>query len=151
MIEHPAAVIAVDRDNNSVWVNVHKPSQPCGACSEYLHSKQATCSIALFAKLSAKSDNTTLKITTPLPLQVGDRINLGIQETQLLRYSLLIYMTPLAGFILSALVAQMINNNNDWLMTLAGLSGLIAGFVAVKWFYRKKISFYPIISWTKRC
>ena len=129
MIARPAVVIAVNDGDESIWVRIHNDTAVCSSCT----NSQGCNSAQLFAKLFRKNNDADIKIASSLPLKVGDKVFVGIKESQLLRFSLLIYLMPLCCLILAALIVQ-ISGNNDFLAISAGFTGLIVSFIGLKRF-----------------
>lgn len=69
-----------------------------------------------------------------LALKPGDRVELGLSEGALLRGAVQVYGIPLAGFLLvPVLLATLLGTNNDLVLLLAGIAGLLAGLLLANW------------------
>ncbi len=58
---------------------------------------------------------------------VGDRLEIGIENTAILKASALIYLLPLAGLVIGAILGAALNTSDIFSAGL-GLIGLMAGF-----------------------
>ena len=57
----------------------------------------------------------------------GEYVSVEMPAAQVVKASFLMYMIPLAGFLLGLWVAGKLLNGNDLLMTLGGVIGMLAG------------------------
>ncbi len=57
----------------------------------------------------------------------GDRLKIGIDNATVLKAASLIYLLPLAGLVIGAVLGETLNTN-DIFSVMFGLFGLIAGF-----------------------
>ena len=97
MIEETAVVSRIFE--NQVWVRVASGSS-CGKCSQ-----NSSCSTQLLEKYGPKRE---IPVDTGLLLECGDRIIVAIDETQLIKSSLLIYILPLFMLFVGALLGEFI-------------------------------------------
>lgn len=93
-------------------------SSACSHCQQ-----QSSCGASLYARFLPKRE---LAISSSIPLQVGDKVIVGIEESQLLVTSLLLYLLPLLLMLVG--VGVMGNHAQTPASVLAALSGLMAGF-----------------------
>ncbi|KAB8309513.1 SoxR-reducing system protein RseC [Erwinia endophytica] len=113
----------------------------CNSCSA-----RKGCGSHMLNKLGPKNAHV-MKIASAEPLQVGQRIELGIEEKSLLSSALLVYMTPLSGLFLIAGLFQSLFNS-DLSAAVGALLGGIGGFIVAKGissYWGKSASFQPVI------
>lgn len=104
-------------DEHHVFVK----SLQVSACSHC--QQQSSCGASLYARFLPKRE---LALRSPVSLQVGDKVIIGIEESQLLRTSLLLYLLPL--LIMLVIVGLMESHVQAAASAVAALSGLAAGF-----------------------
>ena len=98
MIEELAVVVKVE--NHQVWVESRQNSA-CGGCQQ-----KASCTTnALGSVLKKKS----VPVDSDIQLKTGDEVMVAIDESLLLRASLLLYLLPLIALFTGAGIA-------DWLL-----------------------------------
>ena len=98
MIEELAVVVKIE--NHQVWVESGQNSA-CGGCLQ-----KASCTTnALGSVLKKKS----VPVDSDIQLKTGDEVMVAIDESQLLRASLLLYLLPLLALFTGAGIA-------DWLL-----------------------------------
>ena len=98
MIEELAVVIKIE--NHQVWVEAGQNSA-CGGCQQ-----KASCTTnALGSVLKKKS----VPVDSGIQLKTGDEVMVAIDESLLLRASLLLYLLPLIALFTGAGIA-------DWLL-----------------------------------
>lgn len=124
MIEQTGKVVRVVGDR--VWVEAEQRSS-CGDCSAKMGCGHALIGKALGGRLN------TVQVRAALGVQTGDCVVLGVREDALLRSSLAVYLLPLAGLILGAVVGTALFVNGGDLPALLG-GGL--GFAAGMWWVR---------------
>lgn len=113
----------------------------CSACQA-----KATCGVAIMNKVKP---NNVLEFKLPVDrhLSVGQQVELGISEANLLYSALLIYMVPLLGLFIGAGLCHWLLNN-DLAVITGAITGGVAGFFvarrsAVK--LEKKRFYQPVI------
>jgi sigma-E factor negative regulatory protein RseC len=98
MIEELAVVVKIE--NHQVWVEAGQNSA-CGGCRQ-----KASCTTnALGSVLKKKS----VPVDSDIQLKTGDEVMVAIDESLLLRASLLLYLVPLVALFTGAGIA-------DWLL-----------------------------------
>lgn len=98
MIEESAVVVKIE--NHQVWVEAGQNSA-CGGCQQ----KTSCTSNALGSVLKKKS----VPVDSGIQLKTGDQVIVAIDESLLLRASLLLYLVPLLALFTGAGIA-------DWLL-----------------------------------
>lgn len=96
MLEETA--IVVKKDQHRVWITATQNSS-CSACAQ----KAACGSNALAEALPSKRP---VVVQSDLPVKVGDTVVVAIEESLLLRASLLMYMLPLLAMLTVAIGAD---------------------------------------------
>ncbi|GAB4289316.1 MAG: hypothetical protein Kow0083_02050 [Methylophaga sp.] len=122
MIEQKATVIS--RDGRLVWVEAERQST-CGQCQA-----RKGCGTGLLAKHVGQRFSR-LAVHTELDLKVGQQVMVSIPEQALLTGALMMYLLPLLGLFLAAVLTRM-SGAGELVQIIAGLLGLAAGFFCVK-------------------
>jgi len=129
VIEETAQV--VEMGEGFVLVETQRRST-CGSCAV-----NKGCGTAVLSKVLGRY-RTRIKALNTLSLTIGDEVVIGIRENALLLGSLAIYMIPLLTMLLTGFLGERLAMNAgitaDWPGILAGITGLILGFVWVKKF-----------------
>jgi sigma-E factor negative regulatory protein RseC len=120
MIEETATVAALD--GQYAWVETERRST-CNACAA-----NRGCGTATLAKVLGRR-RTRVQVLNPLRAQVGESVVIGIPEDALVRGSLLLYVTPLAGLMaggaLGGLLSAQYGFESEALSVFGGLAGLV--------------------------
>ncbi|MEJ2142497.1 MAG: SoxR reducing system RseC family protein [Gammaproteobacteria bacterium] len=133
MIEEVATVI--DIHDGQVLLEAQRQST-CGTCAA-----KTGCGTAVFAKTLGKKSSQITTINT-LNLQVGDRVLVGLHENALLLGSFMVYLIPIIGLFVFALIGQWFSQqwlnveNELWIIGFA-TAGFILALSFVKKFNRK--------------
>lgn len=127
MIEEKA--IIVDVSDDVAWVETQRQST-CSSCQV-----QKSCGTAVLQKVLGQR-RTRLKVLNPKRFHVGDEVILGLQESALIKGSLMLYGLPLAfmfGFALLgfAVFALYELEYTEGFKILFSLTGLACGFIWV--------------------
>ena len=75
-----------------------------------------------------------LKIANEFDGNIGDRIEVGMENATILKLSAVIYLLPLLGMIFAAIFVDT-QNVSDLAALIFSCFGLLVGFVASKWVY----------------
>jgi sigma-E factor negative regulatory protein RseC len=122
MIEETARIVAVEDD--AVWLEARRESA-CGRCA-----LRSGCGHGLLDGMRrSRSLHLRLPRTGALPLEVDDRVVLGIAEGAILRASARMYGLPLSGLVVGALTGEALGG--DLLAGILGVTGLVAGLALV--------------------
>jgi sigma-E factor negative regulatory protein RseC len=141
MIEETGTVIRLDGD----WAVVEPDKTgSCGSCS-----LKGGCGTASLSRFFSRRRHA-FHAKNPVHARPGDTVVMGLEESSLVRGSLIVYLLPLISMILTAglLTAwAALNDFNQDLMALIGLiSGLVfGGFLARILSLRHRESLYPRI------
>ncbi len=143
MIEESARVIACQGDE--VWVETQRKSA-CGQCAA-----NKGCGTAVIGKVvGQKRARVRARNPQQTPVQVGDEVTIGIEESVLVRGSLVIYLLPLLSFFLfgllgKALAEQLLLGGGEGLSILFSLLGLLVGFFWARRFAGGEARLQPVI------
>lgn len=127
MIEETAIVESCQGQH--AWVSTQRQST-CGACAA-----NKVCGTATLAKVLG-SRRTRVQILTNQPLQAGQTIVIGLNESALVRGALALYLTPLLALFMGAVAAQSVFGH-DVAALLGGIVGIAVGLMWVKRFTRR--------------
>ncbi|MCD2449256.1 SoxR reducing system RseC family protein [Methylicorpusculum oleiharenae] len=137
MIEEIAVVAKVE--NHQVWVE-SKPASGCGGCKQ-----NGSCSTSVLSKMIRKR---SVEVDSDIDLRAGDEVVIGIQESVLIRASMLLYLTPLVVMVLVGMsVQELLPPEYDKAdLTVAGMSLLSLGLTL--WVINKMQAsfFFPYFS-----
>lgn len=98
MIEEQGRVVAIE--HGAVWIEVLGKTA-CSGCTA-----SVGCGQGLLEGLGAGRQRKRIRALSVMPLKVGDSVVVGIREDFLLRSTLAVYLLPLLGLFISAIVAQ---------------------------------------------
>ncbi|MCC8378993.1 MULTISPECIES: SoxR-reducing system protein RseC [unclassified Xenorhabdus] len=105
-------------------------SSGCGSCQA-----KTACGSYLLEKLGPENIHQ-LELEIAQPLQPGQKVEVGIPESSLLRSAMLVYLTPLLGLFLGGLLSQYWTAEQLW-VCIGGIAGGLAGFA-----FARKIAAY---------
>jgi len=140
MIEETAVVVSVEGDAVTVQAEVKSTCSSCNA--------QNDCGTGSIARaFSHRAQRLTLN--TPMLVNVGDSVVIGIQEKSVLIASWWLYLVPLIIFLLAnlGLTALFGESLHELLNFLLALVPTVAGFVWVSGKIKRldKGRFHPVI------
>ncbi len=140
MIEEHATVVSVVEGR--VLIESSR-SSACGQC----HAKQSCGQKAISEWASSKM--TQLEIENPgmILVKAGDKVVVGIDEGSFLKVSALMYLLPLLLMVLLGGLAQYFDYA-EVTMIFASFGGLLAGFLAVKFWSQRldnRYQFNPVL------
>lgn len=127
MIEEQASVVAIDKDKVTV---VSAIKSACSGCQQV-----DNCGSGQVAKAFPQK-NLSLTLTSSLPLKLGDKVVLGLNESALLQSAWQVYLWPLLGLLLASWFGQYLVNNaifsHEILAIMLGSLGGYCGFILAK-------------------
>ena len=128
MLTESARVVAVDADG--IRVETVRQSA-CSSCRS-----QAGCGQKLLAEIG-QGQTFEINVSNPLQLIIepGDTVEVGVEEASFLQASFMVYLFPLLGLVLLALLADVLGAAEP-VVVLAAILGLGFGFVVVRWWGR---------------
>lgn len=130
MLEESGRVVAIE--GNRAWVAIERQSG-CQGCNV-----RAGCGQGVLAGIGS-GKTVQISVINHLNACEGDPVTIGMTESALLRVAVQVYLWPLLGMLLLAVMANMAGFA-DSAVALAGLLGLGGGFVLVSWFQRRMAS-----------
>lgn len=142
MIEEEAVVVGVESDR--IWIETQRKST-CGQCAA-----KSGCGTAVLSKVLGQKRNQ-IPVLKSFPVQVGDKVIIGIKENALVRGSIALYAVPLLAMLLFGILGesvsqQLLNNSNDSVAILGAVFGLFVGTLWMRWFtkrIRKNSNYQP--------
>lgn len=99
-----------------------EPLSGCGSCQS-----RTSCGSGLLSKAGGSAEHE-LTVNYQQPLVPGQKVEIGIAETSLLQSALLVYLVPLLGLMLGAVLFHAI-----FASELAAAAGAIIGTAASFW------------------
>lgn len=137
-MEEHGIVVKINAD--TVWIETI-PRNRCRQCDANKHCGS-----------EFKPSPHRFKLATSLSLQLGEEVVLGLPQQLILQSALLIYGLPLLNLFMFAAIYESVSKMGilpagEGGVMLAGFSGLIAGYLGVKWLIRgKRYHYYqPVI------
>ncbi len=123
MIEEHAVVIQCKQGAAELEIERRTACSICG--------QRRGCGNATWGKMLGHKSHTFLAENS-INAQVGDSVVVGIDERVALRSVFLLYVLPLVCLIFFSVLAEVLFNNQLYVM-LAAIFGLCIGFAWVKW------------------
>ncbi|MEY3219990.1 MAG: hypothetical protein RIT27_1347 [Pseudomonadota bacterium] len=124
MFEQRVKVLKIE--NNIMWIDTTSQSA-CGSCQQ-----RKRCSATTFEN-AFTNQKKPLPLVNSIKAQTGDWIIVGINETDLLRSTALLYLLPIISMILFSVIGNLIELN-EISIVLSALIGLGIGGIASYWF-----------------
>ncbi|MFL1406095.1 SoxR reducing system RseC family protein [Marinobacter sp. M1N3S26] len=124
MIHETGTVISVS--GNEAWVQTIRESA-CQSCSA-----RHGCGQKALATMSG-GQSRQIRVFNTLDARPGDQVTVAIEESALLRASLLVYAVPLVLMIVATGLAGALLPGRDGLAILAALVGLGGGLWLARW------------------
>jgi sigma-E factor negative regulatory protein RseC len=120
MIEQTLTVVAVEGRDAELQA---EPKKPCEGCN-------GRCGSQVFSKLF-KTDKKTLHFHFDEPLQIGQKVKLALDDSQLVKHSFYVYFLPLVcALLFAAIGASLFQLGDGYQILLALTGGLLGGFIA---------------------
>ncbi|MCU7555743.1 SoxR reducing system RseC family protein [Alteromonas sp. ASW11-19] len=142
MITETATVVQVDEDRVVVEAAI---KTTCSSCQAQSDCGTGAISRALAPKVQQ------LSLRSPMPVKVGDKVQVGIPEAGIVSASALLYLLPLVMFIASAVlfsaVLPAMGLVSELWVLLGSVLVTLAGFVALSGWIKKLDSrrFEPVL------
>lgn len=132
MIEEEAVVACIE--DGRIWVEKAGKSA-CGSCRQ-------ACASAVVAEHMDRSV-IRLAVTSPIAVEAGDRVVVGVPEDALVLGSLCLYLVPLLGLLGGSILGKVLGASlPQGLVDLAAIAGGLAGFAGTLLFLKTT----PILS-----
>lgn len=130
--------IVVDVDQRYVWVETQRQSA-CGQCAA-----NKGCGTSVLQKVFGNKRNI-LPVTGDLPVSVGDRVVIGVDESSLVKGSIAVYAMPLVSMLIFAIAGEAVASNtlslNPDAMSIAGaVTGLLLSMAGLRWYSRRNVN-----------
>jgi sigma-E factor negative regulatory protein RseC len=126
MIEESAIVVKIE--NHQVWIESGQ-NRACGGCQ-----LKASCTThALDSVLKKKS----VPVDCDLQLKTGDQVMVAVDESLLLRASLLLYLVPLIALFTGAGIADWLLADNALYANLGIAGSALLSFLCSLWLINK--------------
>jgi len=127
MIEEQALVLS--NNNGLIHVRVDRHSA-CASCQ-----LKSGCGQKTMAKLSS-NQCIEIDLKNTLSANKGDLVKIAIPEEGLINASIIVYFIPILCMLGFSIACKIFLANNDALIAVMGLAGLLAGFVFAKLYSR---------------
>lgn len=139
--------IVVETAKGVAWVEKARQTQ-CGGCR-----LRNGCGSAVLAKVLGARRNR-IQVIDPLSVGVGDTVEIQLSSVALIRGSFVVYMMPLLGFFLGAILGKyvlspILGGYAEALSTVFALLGLLLSVWFLRQFSRRIESdkrYHPVIS-----
>jgi len=130
LIEEQARVVKTE--NGKVLVETQR-SSTCGQCAA-----KSGCGSHVLQKVLGKKRNY-FYVNSNLPVEEGDLVIIGLQETALVRGSMTVYLLPIIGFVLFGLLGELLSSqllffNKDHLSVFSAFVGLALAGVWIRYY-----------------
>ena len=126
MIEELAVVVKIE--NHQVWVEAGQNSA-CGGCLQ-----KASCTTSALGSVLKKK---SVPVDSDIQLKNGDKVMVAIDESLLLRASLLLYLLPLIALFTGAGIADWLLEDNILYADLWIAGSAILSFLLSLWLINK--------------
>ena len=134
MIEEQAVVIKASKERVTLEVGRDKP---CGLCGQV-----RGCGNSIWGKIFSHQ-SSHIETRNDLNAKLGDVVILGIDETLMLKSSLMLYGVPLLLMFLGMVIANSFAKEMVELYTLIGaVTGLFLGVVMIKRVINEKMQMF---------
>ena len=134
MIEEEAIVIKASKENVTLAV---VRSKPCGLCGQV-----RGCGNSIWGKIFSHRSGH-IETRNNLNAKLGDVVVLGIDETLMLKSSLMLYGVPLFTMFLGMVIAHSFVKEMAELYALMGaVTGLFLGVVVIKRIINEKMQMF---------
>jgi sigma-E factor negative regulatory protein RseC len=124
VIREPATIVSVAR--GEVWVRCDA-QQGCPRCAE-----GRGCGGGLLGGLLRDRLRLVRAVGDADGLAAGDRVVIGLAETSLVKAAATMYLVPLAGIVLGALLARGLAGTGDAVAMTGGVLGFLVALALVR-------------------
>ena len=143
MIEEQAQVVEISGDQLILQAQT---KSSCGSCAA-----KKGCGTSVLSKVVGRKF-TRFQAENSVEAKVGDTVIVGISEQALLRGSLMMYIIPIMGMLVFALVSDhlldLLVKNRDLMIAASGIAGLVSGSLLSRWYFQRRDNvhrFRPVV------
>ena len=143
MIEEQAQVVEIHGDQLVLQVQTQSA---CGGCVA-----RAGCGTSVLAKVVGRKF-TRFQVANIVKAEVGDTVVVGIAEDALLKGSLMMYIVPIIGMLVFALLSDYllisVVPERDAKIAVSAVVGLLLGSLLSRWYFNRDNSvqlFSPVV------
>jgi len=143
MIEEQAQVIEIKGDQLILQAQTQSA---CGSCVA-----NKGCGTSLLSKVVGRKF-TRFQAGNSINANVGDTVIVGLPEDALLKGSMVMYIIPILGMLVFALLADyffaVAMQNRDLMIAVTAIMGLVSGSLISKWYFASHSSahlFAPVV------
>lgn len=134
MVEEEAIVLKASKE--SVILEVVR-SKPCGLCGQV-----RGCGNSIWGKIFSHRSGQ-IETLNNLNAKQGDYVILGIDETLMLKSSLMLYGVPILCMFLGMVIANsFVKEMNDFYSLVGAVTGLFLGVVVIKRIINEKMQMF---------
>jgi sigma-E factor negative regulatory protein RseC len=134
LLKETGTVVSVDA--SYVYVKTQR-STGCSGCSS-----EEGCGTSALSKLFIRDNSSPLKVRRTLECEVGDKVELILDQSRLLKHSFMAYGLPLIGLFVVSIgfghIAEQIGFNEsitEIMTIIGGLAGLLIGWKVTQTIY----------------
>lgn len=132
-----AEVVAVDGRRITLSTQL---KTACSGCQQ-----NTTCGAGILSKVFADR-NARFTVDSDLPLQIGDHVEITMDEADFTRYALLLYGLPIIGLFVTAMLLTHLSALPEGIIILLSFGAFGAIFWALKrWFRQRDINVQQLI------
>ena len=134
MVEEEAIVITASKEHVTLEV---VRSKPCGLCGQV-----RGCGNSIWGKIFSHRSGQ-IETLNNLNAKQGDYVILGIDETLMLKSSLMLYGVPILCMFLGMVIANsFVKEMNDFYSLVGAVTGLFLGVVVIKRIINEKMQMF---------
>lgn len=132
-----AEVVAVDGRRITLSTQL---KTACSGCQQ-----NTSCGAGILSKVFADR-NARFTVDSELPVQIGDHVEITMDEADFTRYALLLYGLPIIGLFIVAMLLTQLSSLSEGIIILLSFSGFGAIFWALKqWFRQRDVKVQQLI------
>jgi len=138
LLTETGLVVAVDDD--FAYVKTQRTTG-CGGCAS-----ESGCGTSALSKLFVRENKAPIKVHKSHECNVGDTVELTLDESRLLKHSFMAYGLPLMGLFLFAMVSSFITEGLGYEASMVELVSVVAGFAGLLlgWKYTQ-LTYKPVL------
>ncbi|PJG84917.1 SoxR reducing system RseC family protein [Conservatibacter flavescens] len=139
MLTETAVVVAYEKGVATVQCQTQSA---CGSCVA-----RKGCGTSVLSELTGEKGNHLLSVESLMPLKVGQRVQIGLEEKSLIITALLMYIVPLLTLLATTFLTDGIFDNELVRAMIIFMTTAIA-FIAVRYYSKqlnKKPAYKPVL------